>query len=302
MTALDFSYARPGGTALNAAGVTSVGRYLATDGRGITLPELTEYLNCGISVWFIKENAARGMLNGYGQGQSDAQAAQDQLSMLGQPNAAVYFTADFDIQENQYAAGDSYLQGVASVIPVTRIGLYAGIAYLNHAAGLYTYQWKIASSSFDHGQLPDTQLHLIQTLDAVPIPNTDYNIMVQANHGQVGNTTTPTPIESDNEMHPLGVMYQIVNPAGGLAGVKILVGPKLTVMPNDDTAAFFTGFVNHTGIDKLYDFAGFDKPIPINQDNAELVSLAYGPTLTGGTIASLWNEAKTTNKPTSYPK
>ena len=200
MTALDFSYARPGGTALKSESVTSVGRYLGTDGRCITLAELNDYLNNEISVWFIKENSSRGMLNGYPQGAADASAAQQQLNALGQPNAVVYFTADFDIQPSQFSTGNNYLKGVATVIPVTRIGLYAGIDYLNAADTLITYRWKTASSSFDHGQTPNQPLHLVQTTDAVPIPNTDYNIIMQADHGQTGTPPKPayqTPQEDD---------------------------------------------------------------------------------------------------------
>lgn len=199
MTALDFSYARPGGATLTANGVTSVGRYLGTDGRCITLDELNDYLSNEVSVWFIKENRADGMLYGYGQGVNDATAAQGQLDILGQSNAAVYFTADFNALPSQFATLDTYLAGVASVIPVTRIGIYAGIDYMNHAANLATYRWKTASSSFDHGQTPTVTIHLIQTLDAVPIPNTDYDVIVEAEHGQVGaiGSTTPAQAPSD---------------------------------------------------------------------------------------------------------
>ena len=55
MAGLDYSWARPGGAALVAAGVTSVGRYLATDGRGITAGEFNDYVSHGVTVWFIKE-------------------------------------------------------------------------------------------------------------------------------------------------------------------------------------------------------------------------------------------------------
>lgn len=201
MTALDFSYARPGATALTSVGVTSVGRYLATDGRGINLAELQDYLTHGVSVWFIKENAANGMLAGSVQGIRDATAAQQQLNALGQPNAAVYFTADFDIMPYQFAAADAYLTGVATVIAASRIGIYAGIDYLNHSAQLVTYRWKTAANSFDHGKTANVPVHLVQTLDSVPIPNTDYNRVLIANYGQIGGTqtagTTGTPIISN---------------------------------------------------------------------------------------------------------
>ena len=192
MFGLDYSYARPGSAALLAAGVGSVGRYVGTDGRCINLTELNDYLTHGISVWFIKENAANGMLGGSAQGIRDATAAQTQLNALGQPNAAVYFTADFNAQPSQFGALNAYLTGVATVIPLTRIGIYAGIDYMNQAQTLATYYWKTASSSFDHGKTAAMQLHLIQTTNAVPIPNTDYNIIVQAEHGQVGTLGTVT--------------------------------------------------------------------------------------------------------------
>ena len=199
MFGLDFSYARPGGTALAAAGVGSVGRYLGTDGRCIDLAELNDYLSHGVGVWFIKENRANGMLDGYGQGAADAGAAQTQLNALGQSNAVVYFTADFNAQPSQFGLLDQYLTGVASVIPVTRIGIYAGIDYMNHAANLASYRWKTASTSFDHGQIAAVTIHLIQTIDAVPIPSTDYDIIVQADHGQVGDIGTTTPANGPSD-------------------------------------------------------------------------------------------------------
>ena len=194
MTALDFSYARPGSAALNAAGVTTVGRYLATDGRGITPAEFDDYISHGISVWFIKENAARGMLNGYGQGVADAQWAENQMNALGVSGAPIYFTADFDVQSSQFPACDAYLNGAASVIGLARVGIYAGLHYLNHAVNLANYYWKTAANSWDHGETAAIQLHLIQTLDAVPIPGTDFNVVVQENHGQVsvGGNNIPT--------------------------------------------------------------------------------------------------------------
>ena len=229
MSAIDFSYARPGGAALAAAEISSVGRYLGSDGRCIDLAELTDYLDHGINVWFIKENSSRGMLNGYGQGHADALDAQQQLITLGYPNAAVYYTADFDIQPAQFSAGDSYLQGVASVMPVTRIGLYAGNDYLNHAADLVTYRWKTASLSFDHGQVATVTVHLIQTTDTPPIPNTDYDLIMIADHGQINGTETTgsgqTPlkpeIRMDNKMMVIRIPF---NNDGTPNGQIALVG------------------------------------------------------------------------------
>lgn len=229
MSAIDFSYARPGGLAVTTVGVTSVGRYLATDDRGITLEELNDYSANGVTVWLIKENSSRGMLNGYGQGHADALDAQAQLNTLGYPNAAVYYTADFDIQPSQFPAGDSYLQGVASVMPVTRIGLYAGNDYLNHAADLVTYRWKTASSSFDHGQTANVPIHLVQTTDTPPIPNTDYDLIMAADHGQINGTETAgtgqTPLKPEIRMENEMILLRIpFNNDGTPNGQIALVG------------------------------------------------------------------------------
>ena len=222
MFGLDFSYARPGGATLAANGVSSVGRYLGTDGRCIALPELDDYLANGVSVWFIKEGAANGMLNGYRQGVTDAQSAQTALDTLGQPNAAVYFTADFDAQPVQFPALDSYLAGVATIIPVTRIGIYAGIDYMNHAEHYVTFRWKTASSAFDHGQTTTVTLHLIQTLAAVPIPNTDYDNILQAGHGQVGGLGTATVTTGTD---PVKAIQTALNAHGYNLAVDGIDGP-----------------------------------------------------------------------------
>jgi hypothetical protein len=190
MSAADYAYARPGGAALIAAGITSVGRYLGTDSRCITPAELQDYHDHDVSVWFIKENNSQGMLKGWAQGLVDATNSQNALNALGQPNAAVYFAVDFDVQANQFQYLDTYLRSVATIIPVSRIGIYAGIAYLNHAETLASFYWKTASSSFDHGQTANMPLHLIQTTDGTPIANTDYDEIIQSYYGQTATTTT----------------------------------------------------------------------------------------------------------------
>jgi hypothetical protein len=107
MTGADYSWARPGGAALAARGITSVGRYLAADGRGLTRSEYADLTAHGLTVWLIREADGREMLSGRAAGQVNATIAQQQIDALGLPaDSVVYFTADFGPVPSQYAVMD----------------------------------------------------------------------------------------------------------------------------------------------------------------------------------------------------
>lgn len=178
----DYSYARPGGAALKAAGVSYAGRYLADDDRGITAAEYQDLLAYGIGVWLIREGRANGMLGGFNQGSADAQIAVQQIALVGLPPGSVVFaTADFDVETDaQFAALDDYLRGFASVLGVARVGIYGGLHYLNHAyqAGLATHFWQAGATSWDHGEQPLMPLAFHQTTLTPPVPGTDHNYVL----------------------------------------------------------------------------------------------------------------------------
>jgi hypothetical protein len=176
----DYSWARPGGAALHAAGVSGVGRYLATDGRGITAAEYQDLRMHGLDVWVCREGAAAGMLSGRAQGVADAQLAEQQIGVVGLPaNIPVFATADFDVQSSQFAACDDYLRGFASVLGVGRVGIYGGLHYMNHAyaAGLATHFWQAGATSWDHGESPQMPINFQQTTNTPPLPGTDHNFI-----------------------------------------------------------------------------------------------------------------------------
>lgn len=131
-----------------------------------------------------------------------------------------------------------------------------------------------------------------------------YDLVSASTAGDTISPLTPDLPVKKKEVdmsHPTGVVYQIVNPAGGLAGVKVVIGARFAVLGNDGIAAFYTGFLNH-GLDEFPDFdaANPHAPLPISQDNAELASQAFGPTLPGGTVATLWGRAKTDANVATY--
>jgi len=174
----DYSWARPGGAALKAAGVVAVGRYLATDGRGITAAEYDDLRTHGIGVWLVREVSASGMLGGRPRGVADGQVAQQQIDAAGLPgNTLVYAAADWDVTDAQFAACDDYLSGFASVLGATRTGIYGGLHYLNHAhqAGLAVSFWQAGATSWDHREAPLMPIAFHQTTQTPPLPGTDHN-------------------------------------------------------------------------------------------------------------------------------
>lgn len=158
----DYSWARPGGAALRAAGVSAVGRYLATDGRGITASEYQDLKAHGVGVWVCREGGASGMLNGHAQGVSDAQLAVQQIAAVGLPAGSLVFaTADFDVQSSQFPVCDDYMRGFASVLGVGRTGIYGGLHYMNHvhAARLAVGFWQAGATSWNHGETPQMPIN-----------------------------------------------------------------------------------------------------------------------------------------------
>src|SRR5262245_35044859 len=109
----------PTSGALTASGYSFVVRYLSYDttGKNLTKAEADALIAGGIDVVSNWEYAASAALNGYSQGQKDAQNAQSQAAGCGAPgDRPIYFSVDFDATSGQQAAINSYFDGVASVI------------------------------------------------------------------------------------------------------------------------------------------------------------------------------------------
>ena len=148
MRGLDCSFARPGGTAIRAAGFDFCMRYVPYEGaggKGLTVDELTDLRTNGLAVGLVFESTGGRMLDGSEAGQSDAKVAQTAAAELGFPDTtAIYFTVDFDAQPNQYDSIDAYLAGAASVLGPARVGVYGSYAVIEHCheAGTATWFWQ----------------------------------------------------------------------------------------------------------------------------------------------------------------
>jgi hypothetical protein len=168
---IDFSYARPGGKAIAAAGKAFVVRYIRPgDGRSLTAAEIADYRAHGLDIALVFEAQATRPLDGLAAGMADAKQAQAQIVALGIPtNIPVYFAVDFNASLAQQPAIDNYLRGAASVIGLNRVGVYGG-GYLlarcrtNKTA---TWFWQCASTSW--GPLQSfAHLHQYRTGSTTP--------------------------------------------------------------------------------------------------------------------------------------
>lgn len=205
MTSLgaDYSWARPGGAALAAAGVKAVGRYLASDGRGITAAEYQDLTAHGIGVWLVREGAANGMLGGFAKGVADAQIAVQQIAAVGLPaDSLVYAAADWDVQDSQFPACDDYMRGFASVLGANRTGIYAGLHYMNHAHAmrLAVGFWQAGATSWNHGEAAQMPVQFIQTTKTPPLPGTDHNYINDLTTLAGAGAVTPITETDDDEM------------------------------------------------------------------------------------------------------
>lgn len=225
---LDFSDARPGGALLKAHNVEAVGRYLATDSRGITAAEYADLQAHGIGLWVVFESQTTdlsvSMLNGYAKGVSDAQRAQAQIVAQGLPaDTPIYWAADFDIApgSDRVSAAESYVDGWNTVIPAGRRGGYGGLWFLNyiHGRGKVDFLWECASTSFRHGVDPNSvPLHIQQTIDTPPIPGTDHNYIYDTTSFAGQHATNLS--EEDDDM-PKYELFKVVGDTSGTVYLSV---------------------------------------------------------------------------------
>jgi peptidoglycan hydrolase-like protein with peptidoglycan-binding domain len=147
---VDFSWARPGGAAIKAAGKSFVMRYLYPDGqggKGLDASEVADYRNNGLLIGVVYESSATRALAGYAAGVADANTSKAQLAALSMAGTVVYFGVDFNATLGQIPTLNAYLNGAASVLGKNRIGVYGGIGVIEGCVGVscdygwQTYAW-----------------------------------------------------------------------------------------------------------------------------------------------------------------
>lgn len=144
---VDYAWGRPGPAALKSAGKEFIIRYLSRDttGKNLSLAEAAQMTNAGIWLAVVWETSTDRMLGGRAAGAVDATEADRQARVCGMPEGRpIYFACDFDASPSQQTLINGYLDGVASVIGLPRVGMYAGYGPIKRAldVGKITYAWQ----------------------------------------------------------------------------------------------------------------------------------------------------------------
>ncbi len=194
----DYSFARPTPASLVSMGYAFVARYLSGDpssGKDITASEATSLKGAGLDIVLVWETTGTDATSGYNQGVSDAQGANSEAAAVGAPaTRPIYFAIDFDAESSDASSINAYFQGVASVIGLSRTGVYGGYYIVNElfSSGLVTWGWQ--TYAWSDGQC-DSRAQLEQTLDGVDGDSLDNDQGMVADYGQWGpnapTTTTP---------------------------------------------------------------------------------------------------------------
>lgn len=141
---VDFSSSRPSPLNLRAAGKSFVGRYFGPGGswKHATRAEVAGYLAVGIAVTVLAEGATTDPLKGITMGAAHARSAHDAMVAAGiGSDTPIYFAVDFDMQDSQWSAVKAYLDGCASVIGRSRVGVYGGKRVIQLAAQQDKANW-----------------------------------------------------------------------------------------------------------------------------------------------------------------
>lgn len=162
---VDYSFGRPGGAALAAAGKRFAVRYVpypGDGGKGLTRAEMADLHDHGIAIALVFESTAGRARGGYNAGATDAQTSLEAIAALGFPAATpIYFAVDFDAEVDHYDVIQHYLDGAASVIGRARVGLYGGIRVVNEMRRRRAATWFWQTYAWSAGDIAGG-LHLYQ--------------------------------------------------------------------------------------------------------------------------------------------
>ncbi len=205
---VDYSDARPAPSTLVASGASFAVRYVSSSGnpKNIGLSEAQSLEAAGIDIIIVFETTAEEILSGQSAGTADANTAVSEATAAGAPsNFFCYFACDFDAPSSDQTAIDNYLNGAASVLGVSRVGIYGGITPVSGAltAGAASKGWQTVAWS--SGQ-EDSRVSLFQYATQILSSSCDVDVGMGGNYGQwappvptlvgPGSTTSPGPTES----------------------------------------------------------------------------------------------------------
>lgn len=237
--ALDYSAGAPSGAAVRTAGYVGVVRYCGTPGRpkNITRAEYEDMDMSGVGVALVYENRQGDALSGFGAGQASARAIQSDAASFGFPSSRpFYFTVDQQIStEAQYSAVMAYLDGAATVVGHSRVGVYGQYGVVQRAieGGHAAYGWQTVAWS---AGLRYSNANLFQNLGYVYVDGVecDSNDILspdwgQHNYGGKHDMENTDPSYQDLIFRMAAVIDMDATSAGPSGGVNKLAATLVRV-------------------------------------------------------------------------
>ena len=201
---VDYSWGRPSGASLKAAGKDFVVRYLFDDGqggKGLDPSEIADLRANGIDIAVVYEEYANSF-RGRDAGIAQAHRAQAALNHLDLPkDLPIYFAVDWDSTPGDQAAIDEACRGAAAVIGLERVGIYGSYYVIERCKAADTARWFWQTYAWSGGQVSQHN-HLYQYRNAQEIAGhaVDFTKAVKSEFGQHGvsggivNTPSPSAV------------------------------------------------------------------------------------------------------------
>jgi peptidoglycan hydrolase-like protein with peptidoglycan-binding domain len=196
---VDYSYSHPTTSGLQQSHKQFVIRYLSNDpAKNLSPLEEKILLEKNIDVVLNWEATATAALGGRAQGVLDARTAQVQATALGQPNAVIYFSVDFEPVASQRTAIVQYFQGVNSVIGLDRTGAYGGYDLIGWLFDDKVIKWGWQTLAWSYGKWDSRAvLRQYSVNDTVGGASVDLDEAVSTEYGQIKpapkTTSKPKP-------------------------------------------------------------------------------------------------------------
>jgi hypothetical protein len=229
---IDYAWDRPNLDVLWNSGKRFVCRYLAKlpNGKVLSSSERAALHAKGFGIVLNWEQAAGDMLKGYATGVAHAKEALRQANALGAPAwVPIYFSCDTDVNDAQRAAVAEYLNGAASVLGRSRVGVYGSYACIEHMVPTYaTWGWQTYAWS---GGKTSGKAHFKQYKNGVTVAGADcdLNVSLKPNYGAwfPGNTPAQAGTAEAEDMNLSDTVNLPVSayPEGGAtASVETVLG------------------------------------------------------------------------------
>ena len=197
---VDYSfYPHPSVSALKAAGVRFVGRYVSPDpgsdtsGKNLLPGEFKALTGAGLSIILYAESYAARMKEGAPAGKADAQHFAAVTKALGAPGAVMYCAADWDATPGDQPAINNYLTAVAGVLGINRTGIYGGFYPVKRALDAGKARYAVQTVAWSGGQW-DPRAQVRQQLYVnVGGAQCDVLTSMKPDYGQWPRPPAPTP-------------------------------------------------------------------------------------------------------------